>query len=93
MKPIDFWFFIGSTYTYLTVLRLREIGQDPDRVVALARSEETGTALESSTTEARKLGIFASPTFAVDGELFWGDDRLVAAVSRYREGRLTPGNA
>ena len=22
MKPIDFWFSMGSTYTYLTVIRL-----------------------------------------------------------------------
>ena len=25
MKPIDFWFSIGSTYTYLTVMRLAEV--------------------------------------------------------------------
>ena len=27
MKPIDFWFSIGSTYTYLTVTRLQEVEQ------------------------------------------------------------------
>ena len=25
MKPIDFWYFIGSTYSYLTVMRLAEV--------------------------------------------------------------------
>lgn len=25
MKPIDFWFSIGSTYTYLSVMRLRDV--------------------------------------------------------------------
>ena len=28
MKQIDFWFSIGSTYTYLTVMRLQEIGRE-----------------------------------------------------------------
>ena len=27
MKSIDFWFSIGSTYTYLTVMRLNEVAQ------------------------------------------------------------------
>lgn len=28
MKRIDFWFSIGSTYTYLTVMRLSDIGRE-----------------------------------------------------------------
>src|SRR6478736_1366825 len=38
--------------------------------------------------EAKVLGIFGSPTFAVGGELFWGDDRLDDAVKWFRNGRL-----
>ena len=26
--------------------------------------------------EAEKQGVFAVPTFVVDGELFWGQDRI-----------------
>ena len=26
--------------------------------------------------EAERLGVFGSPTFVVEGELFWGQDRL-----------------
>jgi 2-hydroxychromene-2-carboxylate isomerase len=69
---------------------LAEIGQDPERVVALAQSEDIGRALDDVTAEATDLGIFGSPTLVVDGELFWGDDRLTDAVSWHRERRASP---
>jgi 2-hydroxychromene-2-carboxylate isomerase len=59
---------------------LREIGEDPARVLALANSEDIGHAYEAATAEARGLGIFGVPTFATGGEIFWGDDRLDDAM-------------
>ena len=32
------------------------------------------------TAEAMKLGVFGAPTFVVEGEVFWGDDRLEDAI-------------
>ena len=52
---------------------LRDIGQDPERVLVLANSEETKAALTAETDAARELGIFGSPTFTVGRELFWGE--------------------
>ena len=49
---------------------LRDMGQDPKRVIALANSEGTKAALTAETDTARELGIFGSPTFVVDRELF-----------------------
>jgi 2-hydroxychromene-2-carboxylate isomerase len=69
---------------------LRDIGQDPERVLVLARSDNAKTALTAETDAARGLGIFGSPTFAVGRELFWGDDRLDDAISWHRLGRLQP---
>ena len=60
---------------------LREIGQDPARVIKRAESEEIAKAYQTATGEARKLGIFGAPTFVVGGELFWGDDRLEDAAA------------
>jgi 2-hydroxychromene-2-carboxylate isomerase len=60
---------------------LREIGQEPTRVRELAESDDTKAALIAETNAARELGIFGSPTFVVDGELFWGDDRLQDALN------------
>lgn len=67
---------------------LREIGQKPQSVLALANATDTTTALMAETDVAKKLGIFGSPTFVVGRELFWGDDRLEDAISWYRHGRV-----
>ena len=67
---------------------LKEIGQDPNRVVPLAHSDGVGTAYVAATDEARKLNIFGAPTFAVRGEIFWGDDRLDDAIEWHRSGKL-----
>jgi 2-hydroxychromene-2-carboxylate isomerase len=67
---------------------LLDIGQEPARVFALARSEDAKAALTAETDAAREIGIFGSPTFAVDRELFWGDDRLEDAISWYRSGHV-----
>jgi 2-hydroxychromene-2-carboxylate isomerase len=63
---------------------LREIGQDPARVLARAQSEEIARAFAAATDEARALGIFGAPTFSTGGEIFWGDDRLDDAIAWHR---------
>lgn len=67
---------------------LRDVGQDPARVLALANSEHTKMLLSAETDAARDLGIFGSPTFAVDRE---GDDRLEDAISWRRSHSLERG--
>jgi 2-hydroxychromene-2-carboxylate isomerase len=64
---------------------LRDIRQDPDRVLALAQAPETHDLLVAETGVARQLGIFGSPTFAVGREIFWGDDRLDDAMAWSRQ--------
>ena len=59
---------------------LEEIGCDPSQVLAAAKSERIISALATATDEAMELGVFGSPTFVVDGEVFWGDDRLDDAL-------------
>ena len=70
---------------------LRDIGQDPERVLTLANSDDTKSVLTAETDAARELGIFGSPTFIVGRELFWGDDRLADAINWCRFGRVQPG--
>jgi len=59
---------------------IREIGRDPAEVLASARSERIEAALAAATEEALDLGVFGSPSFVVDGDVFWGDDRLEDAL-------------
>lgn len=65
---------------------LKEIGCDPHRVLAAAQSDRIVNALATCTEEATELGVFGSPTFVVDGEVFWGDDRLADAL-HWSQGR------
>jgi 2-hydroxychromene-2-carboxylate isomerase len=67
---------------------LKEIGQDPARVLRLAQSDETGRAYDEATAEAKRLGIFGAPSFVTRGEIFWGDDRLEDAVRWHSKGTL-----
>jgi 2-hydroxychromene-2-carboxylate isomerase len=71
---------------------LREIDQDPERVLKLAAHDEVKAMLTAETDAARAFGIFGSPTFTVGRELFWGDDRLDDAISWYKFGRVQRPN-
>jgi 2-hydroxychromene-2-carboxylate isomerase len=70
---------------------LREIGQEPTRILPMAESDEINRALTNETDKARELGIFGSPTFTVGNELFWGDDRLDDAIQWFHHERLSRG--
>ena len=59
---------------------------DAARSVERAGGDDVIELYEAATDDARKLGIFGSPTFAVRGELFWGDDRLADALRWLRHG-------
>jgi 2-hydroxychromene-2-carboxylate isomerase len=59
-----------------------EAGGDPVAALAEAATNETKQALRDATAEAAGKGIFGAPSFVTaDGELFWGDDRLDAAIA------------
>jgi len=61
---------------------LRSIGQNAEAVMQQAQDETIKSALRARTEEAQRLGIFGAPSFVTaDGELFWGNDRLEAALA------------
>lgn len=55
-------------------------GENPDAVLVRAQSPESKQKLRDQTEEAMRTGIFGAPTVAVGDELFWGNDRLDAAI-------------
>lgn len=55
---------------------LREAGFEPEAVMALAGDPEVKQRLKDDTQEAVARGVFGAPTFFVDGEMYWGQDRL-----------------
>jgi 2-hydroxychromene-2-carboxylate isomerase len=62
---------------------LAEAGQaaEIDRILAQADGDANTAALDAETDIARALGVFGSPSFIADGELFWGDDHLEDAIA------------
>lgn len=61
---------------------LTGLGLDAGAVLDRAQSNENRSQLRAHTDEAQRLGIFGSPSFVTaDGELFWGNDRLEAALN------------
>jgi 2-hydroxychromene-2-carboxylate isomerase len=59
---------------------LASLDKPTSGTIARAKGPETETLMKEATDEARSLGIFGAPTFAIGREIFWGDDRLEDAL-------------
>lgn len=59
---------------------LEAVGQ-PVSLIHSARSAEAKAKLRAASEAAVSLEIFGAPTFLVDSELFWGNDRLETAIA------------
>lgn len=53
-------------------------------ILARVQSPEEKPKLRAQVERARALGIFGAPTFFVDGEMYWGNDRLEDALDAAR---------
>jgi 2-hydroxychromene-2-carboxylate isomerase len=51
-------------------------GLDGDRLVAAIDEPETARLHQQHLADARRLGIFGVPSFAVGNDVFWGNDRI-----------------
>jgi 2-hydroxychromene-2-carboxylate isomerase len=54
----------------------RGVGVDPMPLLDLALSTEVKTIYQANTDEAIRRSVFGSPTYFVDGDMFYGQDRL-----------------
>lgn len=55
---------------------LERAGADPEVVLNAAINSEIEKTHESDTRKAIERGVFGAPAYVLDGELFWGQDRL-----------------
>lgn len=60
----------------------KRAGLHPAEVEQATQDAEVKSALRDATETAHKLGVFGVPTIAVEGELYWGDDRLQDAAAQ-----------
>lgn len=67
----------GSIGEYDTLAGIAlDLGVRPTEFIERCELPETRQALIDSTTQAQDDGIFGAPTMVVDGEIYWGKDRM-----------------
>ena len=54
--------------------------------LAQAATAPVQSAYENYTNQALEAGVFGAPSYVVDGELFWGQDRLDFLQRRLQAG-------
>lgn len=74
------------------VRELDEAGFDGAALLARTRDARVKDMLRRETEDAIKRGVFGVPTFIVEDELFWGDDR-VEDLERYLKGEPEPDSS
>ena len=53
-----------------------KLGWDADSFLRFTQSPEADAQYRASTAAAHQAGVFGVPTVAIDGEMWWGNDRL-----------------
>jgi 2-hydroxychromene-2-carboxylate isomerase len=56
-------------------------------LLAQAATDEVGAAYEQNRQDALAAGVFGSPAYVLDGEVFWGQDRLELLADALKSGR------
>ena len=59
----------------------KELKLDKEQVISKANAEEIEKEYLKNTNNARKDKVFGSPSFLVNSEIFWGDDRMEDAIT------------
>ena len=59
----------------------KELKIDKEKVIKDANSSEIDKQYLKNTESARENKVFGSPSFIVNGEIFWGDDRMEDAIT------------
>ncbi len=55
---------------------VRSVDIEPEPLFAAAQSPDIQAIYEANTAEAIARSVFGSPTYFVDGDMFYGQDRL-----------------
>jgi 2-hydroxychromene-2-carboxylate isomerase len=69
------------------VALLNECGHDGAKMLAAAKSDAIGTRYAETATEAVERNVIGSPCYVLDGEVFWGQDRLMLLEAALKSGR------
>lgn len=53
-----------------------DLGLDGEELLEATKQDEIKKKLQQETTEAMQKGVFGAPSFFVDGDMYWGADRI-----------------
>src|ERR1700733_11372416 len=71
-----------------TLIKLAdESGLPGKQLVERSASEEIGTTYEQNRQDALDADVFGSPVYVLDGEVFWGQDRIELFADALKSGR------
>ena len=76
---------LGQEETLLALLN--ECGHAGAKLLASANSEATGAIYAANAAAAVEATVIGSPCYVLDGEVFWGQDRLSLLDSALKSGR------
>jgi 2-hydroxychromene-2-carboxylate isomerase len=66
-----------------------ETGLPGKQLVERSGSEEISDAYEKNRQDALAADVFGSPAYVLDGEVFWGQDRIELLADALKSGRAT----
>ena len=66
---------------------LDDLGERKGALIAAARSEEVKSIYAEHARKAADAGVFGSPSYVLNGEVFWGQDRLELLGEALKSGR------
>jgi 2-hydroxychromene-2-carboxylate isomerase len=71
-----------------TLIKLAdESGLPGKQLVERSGSDEIGAAYEQNRQDALAADVFGSPVYVLDGEVFWGQDRIELLADALKSGR------
>ena len=62
-----------------------ELKIDKEKVISSANSSDIENQYLKNTESARENKVFGSPSFIVNSEIFWGDDRMEDAITWFKK--------
>lgn len=67
-------------------------GLDSAGLIEAAQGEQIGQAYQTAIADAVEAGVFGAPSYVLDGEIFWGQDRLDLLADALASGRAAYRN-
>ncbi|PZR89465.1 MAG: 2-hydroxychromene-2-carboxylate isomerase [Stutzerimonas stutzeri] len=76
----------------LVLAAAKRVGLDPAGLTEAAGSEAIVQTYQAAIADAVEAGVFGAPSYVLDGEIFWGQDRLDLLADALASGRAAYRN-